>query len=138
MNEFVILFHASLAACCALDIILIIRRNRAFAESCQLTAVDPGKIHPVPILQRIPDGIVGDRLTIVGSHQIFPGAVAVSIAHRLGRRPQRPRGVSILLPLQQIPPDIVAVGGTLVRLLAVHPHQLVQAVIAKISALPQY
>ena len=86
-------------------------------------------VHPVTVLQRVPDGIVGDRLPAVGGHQILPGAVAVSITHRLGRRPQRPRGVGILLPLQQIPPDIVAVGGALVRLLAVHPHQLVQAVV---------
>ena len=104
----------------SVDIVFVARRLAALRQRRQLPAVLPRQRH-TPVTQRVPDGIVGDRLPVVAGQQVLPTRVPVGVAHRLGRRSQRPRRVGILLLRRDVPTIVVAIGIAFVLLLAVHP-----------------
>ena len=76
----------------SVDIVFVARRLAALRQRRKLPPVRPRQRH-APVAQRIPDGIVGDRLPVVARQQVLPTRVPVGVAHRLGRRSQRPRRV---------------------------------------------
>ena len=85
--------------------------------------------HETMVAQRVPDGIVGDRLPVVAGQQVLPARVPVGVAHRLGRRSQRTRRVGVLLLRRDVSSVVVGVGDALVLPHAVHSLQLSQAVV---------
>ena len=96
----------------AVDVIFIARRHRALAVRRQLTAVLPSEVHPIPVLQRIPDGIVGNacerrrwRIQLAGvGAAVDDWLGGLSAADRAGHRKGQ---VHHILVLQRVPDGIV-------------------------------
>ena len=104
----------------SVDIVAVAAGGAALRQRRKLPPVLPRQRH-APVAQRIPDGIVGDRLPVVAGQQVLPARVPVGVAHRLGRRSQRTRRVGVLLLRRDVPSVVVGVGDALVLPHAVHP-----------------
>ena len=95
----------------SVDIVAVATGGAALRQRRKLPPVLPRQRH-APVAQRIPDGIVGDRLPVVAGQQVLPTRVPVGVAHRLGRRSQRPRRVGVLLLRRDVPSVVVGVSPT--------------------------
>lgn len=58
-----------------------------FGNLGQIPSVCPREAHPVPVLQRVANLVIGDGLPIVLGKQIPPGGVGIFIGVRLDQNP---------------------------------------------------
>ena len=68
----------------SVDIVAVAAGGAALCQRRQLPAVLPRQRH-TPVTQRVPDGIVGDRLPVVAGQQVLPTRVPVGVAHLIKR-----------------------------------------------------
>ena len=88
------------------------------AHLLQLAAGLP-RVRPRPIIGRITDCIVGDRLTVVRRQFVLPVAVAVDVGDRFNCRVHRTRGVGVLDLGSDVPSAVVVVNPRCILIPAV-------------------
>ena len=98
------------------------------AHLLQLAAGLP-RVRPRPIVQRVANRIVGDRLAIVTGQLVFPVAVAVDVGDRFNRRSDCARGVSVFDLGSDVSAAVVVVHPGRVLMRIVHTDQLSQRVV---------
>ena len=73
-------------------VIVLERYARTFRTHLLQLAAGLPRVRPRPIVQRVANRIVGDRLAIVTGQLVFPVAVAVDVGDRFNRRSDCARG----------------------------------------------
>ena len=76
--------------------IVLERYARAFRVHLLELAASLPCVRPLPVVQRIANRVIGNRLTVVRRQFILPVAVAIDVGDRLNRRSDCVRGVGIL------------------------------------------
>ena len=93
----------------------------------QLSPVLPRERHAVPVAEWVPDPVIGDGLPVVARQQVLPRPIGIAVGYRPLHRPQRPRGIRVLLDPLDVSALVIGIGEALVLCRAVMPRQLVQA-----------
>ena len=76
-------------------VVLELHGHAALAHLLELAALLPG-VRPRPIIERVANGVVGDRLPVIRRQLVLPVAVRVRIGNGVYRRAGRAGGVGVI------------------------------------------
>ena len=100
-------------------VIVLERYTRTFrAHLLQLAASLPC-VRPRPIIGRIANRIVGNRLAVVTGQLVLPVEIAIDVGDRFNRRAHRTRGVGVLDLGSDVPSAVVVVNPRCILIPAV-------------------
>ena len=115
---------------CPQAIVVILERYaRTFRIHLLELAASLPCVRPCPVVQRIANRVVGDRLAVVTGQLVLPVAVAVDVEDRLNCRSDCARSVSVLHFAQNVPAAVVVVHPRRILMRIIYTNQLPQCIV---------